>query len=49
MAGNKWINGYLEAILDAGARRRGERGARAATEFSRGGAAGDHAGGGEGR
>ncbi|KAG2561175.1 hypothetical protein PVAP13_8KG147100 [Panicum virgatum] len=28
-AGNEWINGYLEAILDAGARRRGERGAPA--------------------
>jgi len=30
-AGNEWINGYLEAILDAGARRRGERGAPALT------------------
>ena len=24
-AGNEWINGYLEAILDAGARLRGQR------------------------
>jgi sucrose-phosphate synthase len=25
-AGNEWINGYLEAILDAGVKLRGEQG-----------------------
>lgn len=47
--GNEWINGYLEAILDAGVKLREQRGAAAgAAAAAAAGAGGRRVGGGDG-